>query len=170
MCGCKDCKGITLLKGNGIISTVDNEDGTFTITYSDGSTFTTSDLTGPQGIQGPQGVQGDAGTNGTNAFKYVSQHIGVNFETDIITIPYATWTTCDFLPDGCGAPLNNFVDLHVQVWFNQTFPAPATDVWYLGTVGVSGTISSIEIDVATGSITIALSGNNSGRLRVVILG
>ena len=38
--------------GNGIASTKDNGDGTFTFTYDDGSTFTTSDLTGPQGPKG----------------------------------------------------------------------------------------------------------------------
>ncbi|MDA9969168.1 collagen-like protein, partial [Polaribacter sp.] len=49
--------------GKGISSTVDNGDGTFTITYTDNTTFTTSDFTGPQG---PQGETGAAGTNGTN--------------------------------------------------------------------------------------------------------
>ncbi|WP_159304576.1 beta strand repeat-containing protein, partial [Maribacter litoralis] len=38
--------------GNGIASTTDNGDGTFTLTYDDGTTFTTSDLTGPQGTPG----------------------------------------------------------------------------------------------------------------------
>jgi hypothetical protein len=38
--------------GNGIASTVDNGDGTFTITYDDGSTFTTPDFTGPSGPAG----------------------------------------------------------------------------------------------------------------------
>ena len=55
--------------GKGISSTVDNGDGTFTITYTDNTTFTTSDFTGPTGATGPQGPQGEtgaAGTNGTN--------------------------------------------------------------------------------------------------------
>lgn len=41
--------------GNGIESTVDNGDGTFTLNYTDGSSFTTIDLTGPEGPQGPAG-------------------------------------------------------------------------------------------------------------------
>ncbi len=58
--------------GNGIASTTDNGDGTFTITYDDGSTFTTSDLTGPQGPAGPAGSGGtitdvDVNTTGTIA-------------------------------------------------------------------------------------------------------
>ncbi len=38
--------------GNGIASIVDNDDGTFTYTFIDGTEFTTSDLTGPQGVGG----------------------------------------------------------------------------------------------------------------------
>ncbi|MEG1230597.1 MAG: hypothetical protein RSD71_18055, partial [Flavobacterium sp.] len=49
--------GLAGTNGKGITTTVDNGNGTFTITYTDGSTFTTSNLTGAQGV---------AGTNGTN--------------------------------------------------------------------------------------------------------
>jgi len=42
--------------GNGIVSTTDNNDGTFTITYTDNTTFTTSDLTGPAGNDGSDGA------------------------------------------------------------------------------------------------------------------
>jgi hypothetical protein len=40
---------------------IDNGDGTFEWQFSDGTNFTTSDLTGPQGPQGPMGLQGYAG-------------------------------------------------------------------------------------------------------------
>jgi hypothetical protein len=56
--------GPTGATGNGIASTTDNGDGTFTITYTDGTTFTTSDLTGPVGPAGPQGVAGPSGPAG----------------------------------------------------------------------------------------------------------
>ena len=52
--------------GNGITSTVDNGDGTFTLNFDTGTSFTTSNLTGPTGPQGLQGPAGPAGTNGTN--------------------------------------------------------------------------------------------------------
>jgi hypothetical protein len=52
--------------GNGIISTINNGNGTFTFNYSDGSSFTTANLTGPQGPQGNAGIQGPAGNNGQN--------------------------------------------------------------------------------------------------------
>ena len=68
--------------GVGITSTVDNGDGTFTLNYSDGSSFTTADLTGPQGatgVQGLQGIQGPAGTNGLNALiKSTAEPAGAN--------------------------------------------------------------------------------------------
>lgn len=53
--------------GNGIDSVNDNGDGTLTFTYIDGSTYTTSPLTGltgPQGLEGEPGPQGPAGADG----------------------------------------------------------------------------------------------------------
>lgn len=67
MCTCNDCKGITLLQGKdgvGIIATVNNGDGTYTFTYSDGTTFTTDDLTGAPGAPGPTGATGATGATG----------------------------------------------------------------------------------------------------------
>lgn len=59
MCGCKDCKQVTLFEGTpgvGIAATVVNPNGTLTFFYSDGSTFTTGVLTGPAGPMGPIGI------------------------------------------------------------------------------------------------------------------
>ena len=53
--------------GKGIVNTVDNGNGTFTFYYNDGTSFTTSDLTGPQGpigLTGPQGTTGATGPQG----------------------------------------------------------------------------------------------------------
>ena len=47
--------------GNGIDSVADNGDGTITFTYLDGSTYTTSPLTGLQGPAGPAGANGQDG-------------------------------------------------------------------------------------------------------------
>jgi hypothetical protein len=55
--------------GNGIDTVTDNGDGTLTFTYIDGSTYTTSPLTGLAGAQGPAGEigpQGPAGPAGAN--------------------------------------------------------------------------------------------------------
>ena len=50
--------------GKGITSTVNNGNGTFTFNYTDGSSFTTGNLTGPQGPTGPAGATGPAGPQG----------------------------------------------------------------------------------------------------------
>lgn len=65
--------------GNGIASTIDNGNGTFTINYTDGSSWTSPDLTGPQGepfvfedftpaqllaLKGEKGDKGEKGEQG----------------------------------------------------------------------------------------------------------
>jgi hypothetical protein len=51
-------------QGVGIVSTVNNGNGTFTFNYSNGSSFTTSNLTGPQGPIGQTGATGATGATG----------------------------------------------------------------------------------------------------------
>ncbi len=58
-------QGETGPAGIGITETVDNGDGTFTIFYSDNSSYTTINLIGPQGEQGLQGEPGPQGAAGT---------------------------------------------------------------------------------------------------------
>ncbi|MCK0192980.1 collagen-like protein, partial [Arenibacter sp. F20364] len=56
------CTGSSTATGGvGIQSTVNNGNGTFTFNYTDGTKFTTSNLTGPRG---PAGINGIDGTNG----------------------------------------------------------------------------------------------------------
>ncbi|MCF8269802.1 MAG: DUF1566 domain-containing protein [Crocinitomicaceae bacterium] len=62
--GANGTNGTNGLDGNGIASTTDNGDGTFTLTFDDGSTFITSNLTGPQGAAGAQGATGSQGATG----------------------------------------------------------------------------------------------------------
>ncbi|MBE8722086.1 collagen-like triple helix repeat-containing protein, partial [Sphingobacterium pedocola] len=50
--------------GVGVASTVNNGNGTFTINYTNGTSFTSSDLTGPAGHDGPVGAPGEAGPQG----------------------------------------------------------------------------------------------------------
>ncbi len=42
--------------GNGISNVTSNPNGSFTITYTNGNTFTSQSLTGPQGLPGPNGA------------------------------------------------------------------------------------------------------------------
>lgn len=68
MCNCADCQGNLSPEGCsdgvGIVSTVQNANSSVTLIYSDGSSFTTGQLIGPQGIQGTQGIQGEVGPTG----------------------------------------------------------------------------------------------------------
>ena len=52
------------VRGNGITDIVDNGDGTLTITYGDGATLLTSDLSGATGPSGVDGVAGATGATG----------------------------------------------------------------------------------------------------------
>ena len=72
--------------GVGVTNTIDNGNGTFTINYSDGSSFTTSDLTGPQG---PEGNANDTFINNMNINKHqltVSRTDGQTYSVDLL--PY----------------------------------------------------------------------------------
>ena len=62
--------------GVGISSAVDNSNGTFTLNFTDGSSFTTPDLTGPQGAQGIQGATGDTGPQGAQGIQGVAGDVG----------------------------------------------------------------------------------------------
>jgi hypothetical protein len=65
--------------GNGISSTVDNGDGTYTFNYTDGSSFTTADLTGPTG----NGISSTVDNgDGTYTFNYTD---GTSFTTADLT-------------------------------------------------------------------------------------
>jgi len=58
------------ISSSGLASSTNNNDGTFTLNFNDGTTFTSSDLTGPQGpagddgAVGPRGPAGEAGLQG----------------------------------------------------------------------------------------------------------
>lgn len=88
MCGCKDCKEITLLSGTdgrGIVSITANGDGTFTYLFTDGTIYVSPNLTGPEGadgapgIQGIPGPQGDPGVNGNwSVIEYITDPIGAD--------------------------------------------------------------------------------------------
>ena len=91
--------------GNGIASSTNNGDGTFTLTFDDGTTFTTDDLTGPQGIAGNNGADGNgiesASNNGDGTFTLTFDD-GTTFTTDDLTGPQGPQGQAGTL----GAPIN----------------------------------------------------------------
>ena len=58
---------------SGTFSFSDNNDGTFTINYSDGTSFTSPNLTGPQGEKGEQGDVGPQGPPGADGVTTIQQ-------------------------------------------------------------------------------------------------
>ena len=82
--------------GVGISSTTGNGDGTFTLTYTDGSSFTTADFRGaqgPEGIQGLQGIQGDQGETGAVGASGNGIASTIENSNGTITITYDDGTT-----------------------------------------------------------------------------
>jgi len=69
--GYADSSAYTDIAGNGLTGVVDNGDGTLTFTYYDGSTYTTSVLSGlgSVGPQGPAGADGQDGQDGLSAYE-----------------------------------------------------------------------------------------------------
>jgi len=141
MCQCKDCKGITLLKGadgRGITSITDNGDGTLTILYTDGTTYVTPDFTGPQGIQGLPGANGTNGINGTNGvgidvINWLSnsegQPQGTQGTTDTYRITLTDASTYDFLvtngANGTGSGMTWITRTNVN---SQTYTLPSANL------------------------------------------
>ena len=59
--GIQGPKGETGAAGVGVENIVNNGDGTFTVSLTNGTAYTTDNLTGPKGEQGEQGLQGVQG-------------------------------------------------------------------------------------------------------------
>jgi DNA/RNA endonuclease YhcR with UshA esterase domain len=168
MCTCNNCNEITLFKGTngvGVSSTVDNEDGTFTIYYTDGTSFTSEDLTGPQGATGSTGATGAAGIN---AFKFIKDFTS-NLDGGTCTISRDELQSCFNVPNGClfESVAAGFTNLQVQVWLRNNEPSPSGN-WSLALHG--DTLTSIVIDNSTGLITVTLGGGSTNVLvRVVVI-
>lgn len=144
MCQCKDCKGITLLKGadgRGIVSVTDNGDGTLTILYTDGTTYVTPDFTGPTGATGDTGAtgpQGPAGTNGTNGvgidvINWLSnsggQPQGTAGTTDTYRITLTDASTYDFLvTNGTNGASNALTWITRTDADSQTYTLPSANL------------------------------------------
>ena len=79
--------------GVGVTSTVNNGNGTFTINYSDGTSFTTSDLTGPKGDTGAAGENGKDGAAGPKGDDGVGVTSTIDNGNGTFTINYSDGTS-----------------------------------------------------------------------------
>jgi hypothetical protein len=80
-----DSSDYAIAAGNGISGVTDNGNGTLTFTYLDGSTYTTSVLTGLMGAPGPQGPMGQNGANGQSAYDIWIAQGNVGTEADFLS-------------------------------------------------------------------------------------
>ena len=84
--------------GNGISSVVENAGGSLTFNFTDGTSFTTSSFSGPQGptgIQGPAGATGPQGSIGltgaagqNSLVKTTTESVGVNCSTGGVKLEF----------------------------------------------------------------------------------
>jgi hypothetical protein len=119
MCGCKDCKEITLLgglDGVGIASVILNVDNSLTFNYTNGNTYTTTSL------------------NAANPYFYQEALVPINVATKVNPTVYTR-------PEiGAGAPYLNLV------YTNTTGAAKTfavTGSFDMGTVPATGNIANI---------------------------
>jgi hypothetical protein len=71
------CAGAKGENGVGIESVVNNADGTITVDLTNGESYTSDDLTGPQGPQGVQGIQGLQGIQGIQGIQGLKGDTGL---------------------------------------------------------------------------------------------
>ena len=172
--------------GNGIVSATNNGDGTFTLLFDNGTTFTTDDLTGPQGaagatgsagaqgIQGPQGETGPAGPQGdTGAAGASGNGISSTVQNNdgTITFNYSNGTsfTTDNMMGSTGTQgakvIQTYSTAKPQYYITtsssseNTFGWNGTEVYQMQTNGFSGYFD-LEYQFTSGS------GSGTGYFRI----
>ncbi len=175
--------GLNGADGNGISSTVDNGDGTFTFNYDDGSVFTTSDLTGPQGATGQPGASGNGFSNGTttnqimfwNGSTWTPLNPGTNGQVLAICNNNLTWVTLNgicpvgtitslacnsatysgFLMSGSAA---NSVSVSVSYSGGNGAPHNGQSVASTNVTGLTASLSSGVFATGSGTLTYTITG------------
>ncbi|MDA7763025.1 collagen-like protein [Crocinitomicaceae bacterium] len=84
--GYADSSAYADVAGNGLTGVADNGDGTLTFTYYDGSTYTTTVLSGLGGVgpQGPAGADGQDGQDGLSAYEIWLSQGNTGTESDFL--------------------------------------------------------------------------------------
>ena len=84
--GYADSSAYSDIAGNGLTGVSDNGDGTLTFTYYDGSTYTTTVLSGLGGVgpQGPAGADGQDGQDGLSAYEIWLSQGNTGTEADFL--------------------------------------------------------------------------------------
>ena len=154
--GAQGIKGET---GNGIASTVLNNDYTLTITYTDGTTYTTPSIRGAQGATGDTGAKGDKGDKGDTGDTGATGATGATPNLSIGTVQTLT-PGSSATATITGTPENPVLNLGIPK--GET---GQVDNVYGSTVPMSPQ-DSTKVNVAIGAkadkVTNATSGNFSG--------
>ena len=176
--------------GNGIASTVNNGDGTYTFNYTDGSSFTTADLTGPTGAIGSVGATGNgiASTvdNGNGTFTLNTSAAGNGIASTVdngngtFTLNYtdgSSFTTANLTgptgATGATGPAGPVAGSDTQIIYNNAGAAGASAnlTWNETTseLNVTGkTITNnLNLSSAAGSGTRYLTTDNNGDISAV---
>jgi hypothetical protein len=145
--------------GVGIVSTIDNGNGTFTINYSDGSSFTTIDLTGPQGPPG----SGSSWQITNVEYNGNGNLVITTDEPDTYTTTQAAW----LLTGNAGTNVtNNFIGTTDNMsWAIRTNNAERIRVTNTGLVGIGTTTPGFPLDV-NGKTRIYTSGADMGTANI----
>jgi hypothetical protein len=169
--------GVDGSDGNGIASNTNNNDGTFTLTYTDGSTFTTSDFTGPQGLAG---ADGSDATNfwtesGANLHRS-SGNVGIGTTTPVSALHVKTTTQFQgiFLDDESGliakiargdATGDPYFKLYSSISSNGVdIQSNGSSYFNGGNVGI-GTVSPaqlLHVKAASGDAKVLINANGEG--------
>lgn len=91
--GATGAKGDTGATGNGIASVIMNADYTLTITFTDGTEYTTPSIRGAQGEQGIQGIQGEQGAQGIQGAKGETGETGNGIASAVLNSDYTLTLT-----------------------------------------------------------------------------
>ena len=136
-------QGETGATGNGIASAVLNADYTLTLTFTNGTTYTTPSIRGAQGAQGDPGPAGQDGADGYSPTATVSK----SGNTATITITDKDGTTTAQVSDGATG---------------QTGPAGADGYSPTASVSKSGSTATITITDKQGTTTATVSDGAPG--------
>lgn len=133
-------QGETGATGNGIASAVLNADYTLTLTFTNGTTYTTPSIRGAQGAQGDPGPAGQDGYSPTAS-------VSKSGNTATITITDKNGTTTAQVSDGATG---------------QTGPAGADGYSPTATVSKSGGVATISITDKQGTTTAQVTDGSPG--------
>ncbi|MDC0460514.1 hypothetical protein OAM07_07135 [Crocinitomicaceae bacterium] len=158
--GYADSSAYSDIAGNGLTGVSDNGDGTLTFTYYDGSTYTTTVLSGlgSVGPQGPAGADGQDGQDGLSAYEIWLSQGNTGTESDFLNSLEGPQG-----PAGTNGADGQDGQSAYEIWLAQGNTGTEAD-FLIGITGPQGPSGSNGIDGADGlsAYEVWLSQGNTG--------